>query len=67
MPTEIDREEVRMLAVSGALLLDVLPVRVYEEDRLPGAINIPLRRLSRETIKTLDRSRPVIVYCNDYQ
>jgi len=67
MPTEIDREEVRTMAVSGAQLLDVLPVKAYEEERLPGAINIPLKRLDGEADLTLDRNRPVIVYCYDYQ
>jgi rhodanese-related sulfurtransferase len=67
MPTEIDREEVRTMAVSGAQLLDVLPVKAYEEERLPGAINIPLSRLDSEADLTLDRNRPVIVYCYDYQ
>ncbi|MGH2934324.1 MAG: rhodanese-like domain-containing protein [Gaiellaceae bacterium] len=34
---------------------------------LPGAINIPLKTLDRETTQQLDRARPVIVYCYDTQ
>jgi rhodanese-related sulfurtransferase len=36
-------------------------------DHLPGAINIPLKELDRETIARLNRDAPVIVYCHDYQ
>ena len=66
MPTEINREEVVTMAAVGAQLVDALPARQYEE-RLPGAINIPLKKLDSRTAATLDRNRPVIVYCYDYQ
>jgi rhodanese-related sulfurtransferase len=44
-----------------------LPSEEFEEERLPGAINIPLKKLDRETTRQLARQRPVIVYCYDYQ
>jgi rhodanese-related sulfurtransferase len=65
MPQEIRREEVRRLAAEGAQLVEVLPSPEYEEDHLPGAIHLPLRRLDAEARKVLDRSRAVIVYCWD--
>ncbi len=49
----------------GAQLVEVLPHEEYEEEHLPGAINIPLRRLDREARDRLDPERPVIVYCWD--
>jgi rhodanese-related sulfurtransferase len=68
MPTGIDRNEVqRLVAEKNAQLVEVLPRPEYEEEHLPGAINIPLKELNRETGMQLDRSRPVIVYCHDYQ
>ena len=67
MPTPIDREDVRRLVAEGAQLVEVLPRSDYEEEHLPGAINLPLKELNRETARQLDRERPVIVYCNDYQ
>ena len=67
MPTPVDRDEVRRLVGEGAQLVEVLPRPEYEEEHLPGAINLPLKELNRETARQLDRSRPVIVYCNDYQ
>jgi rhodanese-related sulfurtransferase len=63
MPTEIDRNQVKKLVERGAQLVEVLPADGYEEDHLPGAINLPLRRLETEAVATLDRTRPVIVYC----
>jgi rhodanese-related sulfurtransferase len=51
----------------GAQLVDVLPRGEYEEEHLPGAINIPLKELDRETAAQLERDAPVIVYCHDYQ
>jgi len=67
MPTTIDRSRLREMLQAGAQLLEVLPRREYDEEHLPGAISIPLRELNRATISQLDRSRPVIVYCYDYQ
>ena len=68
MPTPIDREEVqRLLADEHAQLVDVLPDAEFEDEHLPGAINIPLKTLGRQTAKRLDARRPVISYCHDYQ
>lgn len=47
--------------------MEVLPRPEYQEEHLPGAINIPLKELDREVAPILDRHRPVIVYCHDYK
>jgi rhodanese-related sulfurtransferase len=62
---EIDREQVRRQLDEGAQLVDVLPAREYGEEHLPGAVNLPLRRIEAEASQVLDPSRPVIVYCAD--
>jgi rhodanese-related sulfurtransferase len=68
MPTPIDREEVqRLLADENGQLVEVLPPDEYEDEHLPRAINIPLKTLDPETTRRLERERPVIVYCHDYQ
>lgn len=68
MPTAIFRDGVRRLVQEeGAQLVDVLPREQYEEEHLPGAINIPLKELDREMIARLNRDASVIVYCHDYQ
>jgi phage shock protein E len=65
MAREIDREQVRRLMEQRAQIVDVLPAREYGEEHLPGAINLPLRRIEIEASQALDPSRPVIVYCAD--
>jgi len=67
MPTPIDREQVQQLLSENAQLVEVLPQAEYEDEHLPGAINIPLKELDRESVLQLDRARPVIVYCHDSQ
>ena len=65
MPKEIRREEVRTLLAAGAQLVEVLPSPEYEEDHLPGAIHLPLRKIDSDAVNVLDRNRAVIVYCWD--
>ena len=68
MPTPIDRDEVRRLInEEHARLVEVLPASDYEKEHITGAINIPLKELEERAPRELDRERPVIVYCNDYQ
>jgi rhodanese-related sulfurtransferase len=45
----------------------VLPAAEYEDEHIAGAISIPLKELNEQTTRLLDRGRPVIVYCYDYQ
>ena len=67
MPMEIGREDVRRLVDEGAQLVEVLPAEEYEQEHLPGAMNLPLRELTRaQAERRLKHDRPVIVYCNDY-
>lgn len=68
MPTPIDRDELqRLLREEHAQLVEVLPSDEYEDEHLPGAMNLPLKTLDAETTQQLDPERPVIVYCYDYQ
>ena len=68
MPTPIDRDELqRLVRHEQAQLVEVLPPDEYADEHLPAAINIPLKTLDRETTRQLDRARPVIAYCYDYQ
>lgn len=67
MATPIDRDQVQRLLEQGAHLVEVLPEADYEDEHLPGAINIPLKSLDRASAERLDGERPVIVYCYDYQ
>ena len=63
--TPIDLPRVQHLLERGGQLVEVLPRPEYDEQHLPGAVNIPLKELTAETAAGLDRSRPVVVYCWD--
>lgn len=67
MPTAIDRNDLRELARSGAQLIEVLPRQEYDDEHLPGAINMPLTRMDGESGAEFRRDVPVVVYCQDYQ
>jgi rhodanese-related sulfurtransferase len=67
MVRTIGRDEVQRLLEEGAQLVEVLPSEEWEEEHLPGAINIPLKKLDRESTSRLDGNRAVIVYCWDSQ
>ena len=68
VPTSIGRDEVRrLLAEEGGQLVEVLPAVDFEQEHISGAINIPIKELDARAPNELDRERPVIVYCNDYQ
>ena len=67
MPEPIDRDRVQALLDQGAQLVEVLPEDEYAYEHLPGAINIPLKTLGAASVAALDRDRPVIAYCYDYQ
>lgn len=65
MPRSILYPELRRLLDAGAQLVEVLPPQEYAAERLPGAVNIPLKQLDAETTAGLDRRRAVVVYCWD--
>ena len=67
MPTAIDRTRLQQLLREGAQLVEVLPQAEYEDEHLPGAINIPLKELNADTARQLKQGQPVVVYCHDYQ
>jgi rhodanese-related sulfurtransferase len=65
MATIIHLAEVKRLIEEGAQIVEVLPAEEYEEEHLPGAVNIPLKTLDARTTARLDRREPVVVYCWD--
>ena len=67
MPSKVfSVAQVKQLLDQGAQLVDVLGEDEFQHDHLPGAINIPLKRLDASTAARLDRDRPVLVYCDDF-
>jgi rhodanese-related sulfurtransferase len=66
MSDRIEVDRLRELLDAGAQLVEVLPAEEYEEEHLPGAVNIPLKALDAQSTATLDKANPVVVYCWDY-
>ena len=50
---------------AGAHIVDVLPSHEYNTGHIRGAIHIPVGRILRDAPTSLDRTRPVVVYCRD--
>ena len=68
MSQSIDHTEVRrLISEESAQLVEVLPAKEFSKEHIANAINIPLKELDRETTRCLDRGRPVVAYCYDYQ
>jgi rhodanese-related sulfurtransferase len=66
VPTRIEIDQLQRLLADGPQLVEVLPAGEYEEQHLPGAINVPLKQLDGDGTAVLVKANPVIVYCWDY-
>ena len=67
MIRRIDLDQVQKMKEQGAQIVEVLASKEYADEHIPGAINIPLLHMNAASVAVLDRNRPVIVYCWDYQ
>jgi len=65
MATAIRLDQLLELIDRRAQVVEVLPEDDYAPLHLPGAINLPLRRLDAQAVTVLDPSRPIVVYCWD--
>jgi rhodanese-related sulfurtransferase len=65
MGQQVTRDEVRRLVAEGAVVVDVLPRREYQEFHIAGALNIPLAHLDHAAAARLSGER-VVVYCYDF-
>jgi len=67
MIRRIGIDQVQKMKAEGAQIVEVLASKEYDEEHIPGAINIPLLHMNASTVAVLDKKRPVVVYCWDYQ
>jgi rhodanese-related sulfurtransferase len=67
MPKRASTAEVRRLSEAGAQLVEVLPPSAYEQEHLPGAVNVPMAELDADAVSDLDPTRPTVVYCYDHE
>ncbi len=66
MPTELDLDGLqRLLKDRDVQLIEVLPQNEYDEEHLPGSINIPLKSMNADSVSGLDKFRATVVYCWD--
>ena len=65
MATQIWLEGLQRLLADRSQLVEVLPEPEYAEAHVPGAVNVPLKQLDTDSMRILDRERPVVVYCWD--
>jgi rhodanese-related sulfurtransferase len=65
MPSTVTTADARALLEKGAQALEVLPASEFDQEHLPGALNIPLPDLDEGAMADLPRDRPIVVYCYD--
>lgn len=63
---ETDSWDLKLALESGenVLVIDTRSSEAYQNEHIPGAINIPHRRMNEETTKQLDKTALVVTYCD---
>jgi rhodanese-related sulfurtransferase len=63
---ETDSWDLKVALESGerVIVIDARSPEAYQDERIPGAINIPHRKMNEETTKGLDRNALVVTYCD---
>ena len=62
--TQVNPGTAREWLDKGALVIDVRSEAEFQERHLPGAINIPLRRLGDEIAeRTANKEQPLLLHC----
>jgi hypothetical protein len=62
-PTDVSLAEAQHLISHGAQLVETLPANEFDEEHLPGAISVPLKKLTSDRASKLDPARQVVLYC----
>lgn len=66
MVAPIDRSRLLdLIDRQQAQIVNVLPSREYDEERIPGSVSIPLSEITAETASRLSPDRPVVTYCHN--
>lgn len=63
---EIDSWDLKVSMKSGEniIVIDVRSPEAYQNERIPGSVNIPHRKMNGETTASLDRSALIVTYCD---
>src|SRR5690348_3458809 len=66
LSVETDAADVRLdlqRGQDGFLLIDARSAQDFEECHIPGAINLPYRKITSESTAHLSKEQPIVVYC----
>lgn len=66
LSVETDAADVRLdlqRGQDGFLLVDARSAQDFEECHIPGAINLPYRKITAESTAHLSKERPIVLYC----
>ncbi len=65
----ITREALKMMIDRNEdfILVDVLSPESYEEEHIPGSINIPLEDIENKAKELLKKDKEIVVYCGSFQ
>ena len=63
---ETDSWDLKVALESGEKIavIDARSPEAYQKEHIPGAINIPHRKMSEETTRHLDKTTLVVAYCD---
>lgn len=63
---EIDSWDLRAAVDKGEkiVVVDARSAQSFQEEHIPGAVNIPHRTMSEESTRHLDRSALYVIYCD---
>lgn len=56
--------KVALEAQENVVVVDARSLDAFQKEHIPGAINIPHRRMNQETTHHLDKSALVVTYCD---
>jgi phage shock protein E len=62
-PGAVDGATAKLLAASGAKVVDVRTAGEFASGHVPGAVNIPFDELPRRAAEIGPTSTPVVLYC----
>jgi hypothetical protein len=65
MIVRVDALEAERLIAGGITVVDVLPAKTFQQEHLPGALNVPLEAFEPSHVASLDKAAALLVYCFD--
>jgi rhodanese-related sulfurtransferase len=61
----VDHREVLKLIAADGQVVDVLPAHEHRSGAIRNAMHLPLPKLMHNAPRTLQKNRPVVIYCRD--